>query len=536
MLSTCPPQKGGQVIQGRILLGGPHLNQICIFDTTLRDGEQSPGVALNIDEKLQIARQLARLGVNVIEAGFPIASQGDFEAVREVARQVKGPIIAALARADKADIYRAWEAVKEAEKPRIHTFIATSNIHMKHKLCMTPEQVVQASVEAVAYAKSFCNDVEFSAEDASRSDVEFLCNLFEQVIDAGATVVNIPDTVGYATPEEFGAFISEIIAKTPNMDKATVSVHCHNDLGLAIANSLAAMQAGAQQIECTINGIGERAGNASLEEFVMALYTRSYFYGKSTSIVTREIYRSSTLVSRLTGMFVQHNKAVVGKNAFAHESGIHQDGVLKERTTYEIMNPKLIGVETENIVLGKHSGRHAFKDRMLDLGYTLEGEDLETAFFRFKALADRKKEITTADLIALMGEERHARAVCKLEYLQVTSGTRIVPTATLGLKINEIMYEEAACGDGPVDAVFKAIDKITGAGGLLVNYQLEAISGGMDAQGAVLVSVEFNKKSITGYGISPDIIEASAKAYIHAYNRALELGLVEAPLEKVQEA
>ncbi len=512
------------------------MKRIYIFDTTLRDGEQSPGVALNMGEKLQIARQLARLGADVIEAGFPIASEGDFQAVREIARQVKGPVIAGLARANKADIDRAWEALQEAEKPRIHTFIATSAIHMQHKLRMSSEEVLAAAEEAVRHAKSLCADVEFSAEDASRSDVDFLCRLFEKVIEAGANVINIPDTVGYAAPEEFGTFVSEIIANTPNIDQAVVSVHCHNDLGLAIANSLAAIKAGAQQIECTINGIGERAGNAALEELVMALYTRGDFYGTSTSIVTKEIYRTSTLVSRLTGMFVQANKAVVGKNAFTHESGIHQDGVLKERTTYEIMNPKLIGIETEAIVLGKHSGRHAFKQRMAELGYSLEERELDSAFFRFKALADRKKEITTADLLALMGEEREANAVSQLEYLQVSSGTRTVPTATLGLTINQELLEEAACGDGPVDAAFKAIEKITGAGGVLTNYQLEAISGGMDAQGAVIVTVEFNKKAITGYGVSPDIIEASVKAYINAYNRALETGAVTKPLPKAQEA
>ncbi|HWJ02114.1 MAG TPA: 2-isopropylmalate synthase, partial [Verrucomicrobiae bacterium] len=381
-----------------------------------------------------------------------------------------------------------------------------------------------------------CPDVEFSAEDASRSDVDFLCRVFEAAIDAGANVINIPDTVGYATPDEFGAFITEIMAKTPNISKAVVSVHCHNDLGLAVANSLAAIKAGARQIECTVNGIGERAGNAALEELVMALYTRSDFYNVPTSIVTQEIYRASALVSRHSGMFVQHNKAIVGKNAFAHESGIHQDGVLKERTTYEIMNPALIGIDIDMIVLGKHSGRHAFKQRMLELGYGLEGQELDTAFFRFKALADRKKEISTADLIALMGEEQQANAHCQLEFLQVSSGTRTVPTATMGLRINGILYEEAACGDGPVDACFKAMDKITGAGGVLTHYQLEAISGGKDAQGAVTVTVEFNKKPVTGYGVSPDIIESSVKAYIHAYNRAVDTGSVTLPLAKAQEA
>ncbi len=512
------------------------MRQVYIFDTTLRDGEQSPGVALNTSEKLEIARQLARLRVNVIEAGFPISSQGDFEAVREIARQINGPTIAALARAERADIDRAWEAVKEAEKPRIHTFIATSPIHMQHKLRKSPEEVLAAAVEAVAYAKSLCPDVEFSAEDASRSDVEFLARLFQRVIAAGANVINIPDTVGYSTPEEFGRFITQVMEKTPNIQQAVVSVHCHNDLGMAVANSLAAVQAGAQQVECTINGIGERAGNAALEELVMALYTRANFYQATTSIATQEIFRSSNLVSRLSGLFVQHNKAVVGKNAFAHESGIHQDGVLKERTTYEIMNPKLIGVESEAIVLGKHSGRHAFKQRMAELGFDLEHQDLDAAFFRFKTLADRKKQVTAADLLALMGEEKQAKAVCQLEYLQVSSGSRTVPTATIGLKLNQQLHEEAACGDGPVDAAFKAIDKITCSGGVLKYYTLEAINSGKDAQGAVRVAVEFAGKVISGYGVSPDIIESSVKAYLHAYNRAVELGLVSLPFAKVQQA
>lgn len=512
------------------------MQQIYIFDTTLRDGEQSPGVALNVAEKLEIAKQLAGLGVNVIEAGFPIASQGDFEAVQQIARQVKGPVIAALSRTSKADIDRAWQALCEAEKPRIHTFIATSEIHMKHKLRMSREEVLKTAVDAVAYAKSLCPDVEFSAEDASRSDVDFLSQVITGVIEAGANVINIPDTVGYATPEEFADFIRQIRAKTPNIEQAVISVHCHNDLGLAVANSLAAIQAGARQIECTVNGIGERAGNAALEELVMALYTRADMYQAQTAIVTKEIYRTSNLVSRYSGMFVQQNKAVVGKNAFAHESGIHQDGVLKERTTYEIMNPELIGIEAESIVLGKHSGRHAFKERMLELGYTLEGEALDAAFFRFKALADRKKDITTADLVALMGEEQQAKAVCKLEFLQVSSGSRTVPTATIGLKIGQNLFEEAAVGDGPVDAAFKAVDKITGSGGVLNNYQLAAISGGKDAQGAVTVTVMFDKKAITGYGVSTDIIEASAKAYVHAYNRAVEAGLVKLPLAKAKEA
>ncbi|MDA8442129.1 MAG: 2-isopropylmalate synthase [Peptococcaceae bacterium] len=512
------------------------MQKVYIFDTTLRDGEQSPGVALNTAEKLEIAAQLASLGVDVIEAGFPIASEGDFNAVQQIARTIQGPIISALARTSKSDIARAWEALKDAKRPRIHTFIATSEIHMQHKLRKTREEVLAAAVEGVAYAKSLCPDVEFSAEDASRSDLDFLCLVLERVIDAGANVVNIPDTVGYANPDEFAEFIRAIRAKTPNIAKAIISVHCHNDLGLAVANSLAAIRAGAQQVECTVNGIGERAGNAAVEELVMALYTRANYYQAETSIVTHEIYRTSTLVSRLTGMFVQQNKAVVGKNAFAHESGIHQDGVLKERTTYEIMNPKLIGIETESIVLGKHSGRHAFHDRMTALGYSLEGQELDAVFFLFKALADRKKDITTADLIALMEEEKKAKALCLLEFLQVTSGTRTVPTATIGLRINGNLYEEAAVGDGPVDAAFKALEKITSGGGVLTNYLIEAISGGMDAQGAVTVTVEFNHRAVIGYGVSPDIIEASVKAYLHAYNRALDVGITTLPLAKVQEA
>ncbi|HEX3015693.1 MAG TPA: 2-isopropylmalate synthase [Desulfobacteria bacterium] len=512
------------------------MKPIYIFDTTLRDGEQSPGVALNIGEKLDIARQLKRLGVNVIEAGFPIASQGDFAAVQAVAREIKGPVIAGLARANKADIDRAWEALKDADKPRIHVFIATSEIHMKYKLRKTPDEVLAAATEAVRYAKSLCKDIEFSAEDASRSNIDFLSKVVTEVIKAGANVVNIPDTVGYATPNEFGDFLRKLIAKTPNIDQAIISVHCHNDLGLAVANSLAAIEAGAQQIECTVNGIGERAGNAALEELVMGLYTRADYYQAKTSIVTQEIFRSSTLVGRLSGMFVQHNKAVVGKNAFAHESGIHQDGVLKERTTYEIMNPKLIGVDTDQIVLGKHSGRHAFKERMTELGFELEGEALDKAFFHFKALADRKKDISTADLIALMGEQKQAPAACKLDLLQVSSGNRTVATATIGLIINDKLMEEAACGDGPVDAAFKAIDKVTGAGGVLISYQLEAISGGMDAQGAVTVRVQFNGKPVVGFGVSTDIIESSVKAYIDAYNRAVQAGLVKLPSATVQQA
>jgi 2-isopropylmalate synthase len=376
--------------------------KIYIFDTTLRDGEQSPGVSLNKKEKLEIAFQLAKLGVDIIEAGFPIASPGDFEAVKAIAQNVKGPVICALARIGFEDIDRAWEAVKDAEAARIHTFIATSEIHMKYKLQKTPEEVLAMVAAGVKRAKSYTDDVEFSAEDASRSDLAFLCRVFETAIAAGATTINIPDTVGYATPEEFGKFIADIKAGVPNIDRALISVHCHNDLGLAVANSLAAVKNGARQVECTVNGLGERAGNASLEEIVMGLYTRRDNYGLETGINYQEIYRTSRLVSSLSGMPVQPNKAIVGKNAFTHESGIHQDGVIKERTTYEIMNPQMIGVIQSNLVFGKHSGRHGFKKRLEELGYQLDKDELDRSFKQFKELADKKKQITDADLIALV--------------------------------------------------------------------------------------------------------------------------------------
>ncbi|KKM11713.1 2-isopropylmalate synthase [Clostridiales bacterium PH28_bin88] len=500
--------------------------RVYIFDTTLRDGEQSPGVALNIQEKLEIAHQLARLGVDIIEAGFPIASLGDFEAVKAIAKEVKGPTIAALARISPQDIDRAWEAVKYAEKPRIHTFIATSEIHMKYKLQMTREQVLAAVLEGVRHAKRYTDDVEFSPEDGSRSDLDFICQVVEAAISAGATTINIPDTVGYATPEEFGRFIAAIRERVPNIDRAILSVHCHNDLGMAVANSLAAVQNGAQQVECAVNGIGERAGNTALEEVVMALYTRRDFYGYETGINTEEIYRTSRLVGNLTGMPIQHNKAVVGKNAFAHESGIHQDGVLKERTTYEIMNPAMIGLVVNNIVLGKHSGRHAFKQRLEELGFTLKEDELNKAFARFKDLADRKKDITDRDLEAIVDAE--VRAIpekYQLEYLHVSSGNRVVPTATLGVRHDGLLSEEAAVGDGPVDAVFKAVDKITGLKVCLKHYALNAVTGGKDAIGEVTAKVEYEGKVYVGRGISTDIIEASAKAYINAVNKIIyELG------------
>ncbi|WP_366923172.1 2-isopropylmalate synthase [Metallumcola ferriviriculae] len=494
--------------------------RVYIFDTTLRDGEQSPGVSLNINEKLEIATQLARLGVDIIEAGFPIASEGDFQAVRTIAENVEGPTIAALARIDPQDIDRAWEAVKVAKKPRIHTFIATSDIHMKYKLQLPRETVLELAVKGVKHARQYTDDVEFSPEDASRSDLDFLCQVVEAAIDAGATTVNIPDTVGYATPEEFGQFIAAIRRKVSNIDRTILSVHCHNDLGLAVANSLAAIANGAQQVECAVNGIGERAGNTALEEMVMALYTRKDFYDYHTEINTKEIYRTSKQVSSLTGMSIQSNKAIVGRNAFAHESGIHQDGVLKERTTYEIMNPEMIGLVQNNIVLGKHSGRHAFRQRLEELGFEVDKTELDKAFTRFKSMADRKKEISDKDIEAIVEAEiRRIPEKFQLEHMHISSGNRIVPTATVGITDGETLIEEAACGEGPVDAVFKAIDKVTNIKVSLMYYNLSAVTGGKDAIGEVTAKLKYADQVYIGRGISTDIIEASAKAYINALNK-----------------
>ena len=496
-------------------------DRVYIFDTTLRDGEQSPGVSLNTAEKLEIARQLARLGVDIIEAGFPIASEGDFNSVRAVAREVKGVTVAGLARASFRDIDRVWEAVQYAEQPRIHTFIATSDIHLKHKLRMSRDQVVEAAVAAVKHAKKYTADVEFSCEDASRSDLDFMCRVLEAVIGAGATVVNIPDTVGYTVPTDFAAIIQAIRNKVPNIDQAVISVHCHDDLGLAVANSLAAVLAGARQVEGAINGIGERAGNAAVEEVVMALYTRKDKFGLHTNIRTEEIYRTSTLVSALTGMVVQPNKAVVGKNAFAHESGIHQDGVLKERTTYEIMNPLMVGISYTNLVLGKHSGRHAFRERLAELGYTLSDDELNRAFSRFKSLADRKKEITDHDLEAIVGEElQQVPPTYELTYLHISSGTTIVPTATVGLKTEAGLLEEAACGNGPVDAICHAIDKVANLHCNMTDWRINAITAGKDALGDVTLKITADgEKHYVGRGLSTDILEASARAYVNAVNK-----------------
>jgi len=493
---------------------------IKIFDTTLRDGEQSPGASMNVDEKVRVAHQLEKLNVDIIEAGFPIASEGDFDAVKKVADTVKGCQVAALARANKKDIDRAWEALKCAAKPRIHTFIATSDIHLKYKLKKSRDEVLEAAVAAVRYAKAFTKNVEFSAEDAVRSDVDYLCRVVEAVIKAGATTVNIPDTVGYAIPSEFGRLIKTIHEKVPNIDKAVISVHCHNDLGLAVANSIAALENGAGQVECTINGIGERAGNASLEEIVMALRTRKDLLGYDTGIITEGLYSTSRLITHITGMVVQPNKAIVGANAFAHEAGIHQDGVLKEKSTYEIMTPESVGLAQNLLVLGKHSGRHAFKDRLKELGYELSDENLEKAFIRFKSLADKKKEIFDEDLDAIIADEIiRIPDTYKLISMTVSSGTEASPSAVVSIEAYGKIVDESCEGVGPVDAVFEGIAKATGTTSKLVRYSVSSITSGMDAQGEVTVRIEEKGKSVIGQGAHTDIIVASAKAYINALNK-----------------
>ncbi|MFP4697418.1 MAG: 2-isopropylmalate synthase [Eubacteriales bacterium] len=502
------------------------MGKIKIFDTTLRDGEQSPGCSMNLEEKIQVAHQLERLGVDVIEAGFAIASPGDFESVKSIASVVKNSRVASLSRALTKDIDRAYEAVKNAEAPRIHTFIATSDIHMKYKLKKTPEQVMQQAIEMVKYAKSLCSDIEFSAEDASRSDKDFLCKVFEAVIKEGATVINIPDTVGYTTPIEFYEFISYIKNNVSNIDKADISVHCHNDLGLAVANTLAAVKAGATQLECTINGIGERAGNAALEEIVMGLTTRKDVYGFETNINTKEIYHTSRLVSSVTGAVVQANKAIVGENAFAHESGIHQHGMLANKSTYEIMTPESIGLTQNKMVLGKHSGRHAFEDRLIQLGYELSKEEVDEAFKSFKELADKKKTVSDRDIEALVGQEQqHVEETYHYERFVINSGNTITATASVKLSRNEAIFEEVSTGDGPIDASFKAIDKIVGLDFTLEDYIIQAVTEGKDAQGSVTIKLLKDGEFYKGKGLSTDIIEASIIAYVNAINKMLDISL-----------
>jgi len=496
------------------------MRTIRIFDTTLRDGEQSPGASMNVAEKLQVAKQLARLGVDIIEAGFAIASPGDFEAIKTIGNEVEGPVICSLARAKEEDIKRAWEAIKEAPKKRIHTFHSTSDIHLKHQFRVSREEALKRSVEMVRLAKSFVDDVEFSPMDATRTDAGYLCEVVEAVIEAGALTVNIPDTVGYSIPSEFGALIKTIRERVKNIDKAVIAVHCHNDLGLATSNSLSAVLNGAGQIECTINGIGERAGNCSMEEVVMALRTRRDIFNADTNIKTEEIMRSSRLVTKITGMYVQPNKAIVGANAFAHESGIHQDGLLKEKSTYEIIRPETIGLHKTKFVLGKHSGRHAFRTRLNELGYTLNDNELNSAFERFKKLADLKKEIYDEDLEFLITEEfTTLPETYSLVGLNISSGMDQKPTAVIKLKVNEELIEKTEHGDGPVDAVFKAIASITNTKSNLLKYEVKAITGGTDALGEVVVSLEEDSNSVSGHGNDTDIIIASAKAYINALNK-----------------
>ncbi|OLB03843.1 MAG: 2-isopropylmalate synthase [Candidatus Rokubacteria bacterium 13_2_20CM_69_15_1] len=502
------------------------MDRVIIFDTTLRDGEQSPGFSMNTLEKLEMARQLARLQVDVIEAGFPISSDEDFEATREVAKQVgtldNAPTICGLSRVGLADIDRCWEAVKYARKPRIHTFVATSDIHLKYKLRKSRAEVLRAAVEAVRHAHGYCADVEFSPEDASRSDFDYMCDVLSAVIEAGATTINIPDTVGYAIPREWGERIARIRDTVRGVEKAVLSVHCHNDLGQAVANSLTAIMSGARQVECTINGIGERAGNASLEEIVMALRTRKDFFAADTRVRTEEIFKTSRLLSHITGIHVQPNKAIVGENAFAHEAGIHQDGVLKEKLTYEIMRPEDIGRPSNKLVLGKHSGRHALAARLKDLGLDLAGPDLDRAFKAFKDLADRKKEVYDEDLMAIVADEAtQGAAGYEIEYLHVISGTGVVPSATVKLKKDGQVFQDSGVGDGPVDAVLNAIDAVTGMKGRLQDYSLRSATSGKDAIGEVAMKVDFDGTVVWGKGASTDVIEASARAYLSALNRVV---------------
>ncbi len=495
-----------------------HIKKIKIFDTTLRDGEQSPGASMNTSEKLNLARQLARLGVDVIEAGFPIASEGDFEAVKAIAQEIKGVEIAGLARANEKDIYRAYSAVKYSEKPVIHTFIATSDIHLKYKLKMTREDLYEKAVSMVKYAKSFIESIEFSAEDATRTDMNFLCEVIEGVIAAGATTVNIPDTVGFATPFEFYDFIKNIRERVKGIKNIILSVHCHNDLGLGVANSLAAIQAGVGQVECTINGIGERAGNAALEEIVMALDVRKDIYNAATNINTAEIYRSSQLLTHITGISVQPNKAIVGKNAFAHEAGIHQDGVLKEKTTYEIMTPERVGRQSEGLVLGKHSGKHAFKEKLESLGYLLNDKEIEDAFVKFKALSDRKKEIYDEDIDSLVAKS-HPFEKYELKYVNVVCGDTVTPLSMVKVMVNGELKHNSSCGNGPVDAVINAVEKIVNSKARVIGYEVKSIRGTTEAQGDVSITIEENGTNITGRSAHTDIVVASAKAYVNAINK-----------------
>jgi len=494
--------------------------KIHVFDTTLRDGEQVPGAKLNKKQKIEIARQLANLGVDVIEAGFPCSSPEEMQAVKAVAELVKGPVIAGLARAVDQDIDAVWEAVRAAERPRIHVFLGSSDVHLEKKLGRGRESALQMAIDAVRYAKHYCEDVEYSTEDASRTDFAYLCRVVESVIQAGATVVNIPDTVGYAVPEEFGDLIRRLKERVPALDKVTLSVHCHNDLGLAVSNSMAAIRNGANQVECTINGMGERAGNASLEEIVMVLRTRHGCYDAHTDIHTEEIFRTSRMVSRLMNIPIQPNKAIVGANAFAHSSGIHQDGILKDRTTYEIMRPEDIGIRQNKIVLTARSGRAALRHRLIDLGYSLEQDQFERVHTRFLNVADRKKEIGAEDLRTIVETELTTVVeTFTFHSLQIMSGNAMVPLASVTLARQGEKLTDAAAGNGPVDAAFACIDRIVGHQGILRDYDLKAVTMGKDALGEAMVRLEIGDAVYSGTGTSPDVIEASARAYLNAYNR-----------------
>lgn len=496
---------------------------IKIFDTTLRDGEQSPGCSMNLKEKIEMAKQLERMKVDIVEAGFAISSPGDFLSVKTISETLKDCTVASLARTTEQDIDRAWEALAGAVSPRIHTFIATSPIHMEYKLLMTPEEVYERSVAMVKHAKRYCSDIEWSAEDATRSEPEFLARVIEGVIKAGATTINLPDTVGYTTPDEYYEFLMKIQEMAPSMVNISLSSHCHNDLGLGVANSLAAIKAGATQIECTINGIGERAGNAAMEEIIMALHTRKDILNVDTRIVTTEIMRSSNLLSRITGVKVQPNKAIVGENAFAHESGIHQHGVMKNKETYEIMKPESVGLNANNLVLGKHSGKHAFRDKVKQLGYDLTEADIDVMFVKFKELADKKKQVYDRDIEALISKEAvQVPKTYRLQNFVINSGNTITSTAVIKMTKDDKIIEKVSRGEGPIDASFKAIEKIVGIDFKLEDYQIQSVTEGEDALGDALVKIsDVNGTIFAGRGLSTDIIEASIRAYINAVNKMI---------------
>jgi 2-isopropylmalate synthase len=492
---------------------------VVFFDTTLRDGEQSPGNSMNASEKLEVAHQLVRLGVDVIEAGFPASSRGDFAAVEAIAQQVKGAVICGLARCTEGDIRQCWDAIKDAERPRLHTFVSTSDIHLEHQMRIARPKVVELAREMVALCVSLCPDVEFSAMDATRSDVGFLAEVLAAAVEAGATTINVPDTVGYAMPEEYAALMEQLYGRVPDLDRVVLSAHCHNDLGVAVANTLAAVEIGATQVEVAINGIGERAGNAALEEVAMALVTRKDILQRPCNIVTTEISRTSRMISSFTGQLVQANKAIVGKNAFAHESGIHQDGVLKERTTYEIMHAADIGLTDSDIVLGKHSGRHALRAHLAEIGIHLEGPELDEVFRRFKETADKKKEVTTADLEALVGEEiREREDVYSLDHVYTSAGTDIISSSQVGVQKQGEQHAGKAFSGGSVESIFLAIDDAVGVTGKLLDYQVRSITSGKDSLGEVRVVVEVDGRRYAGQAVSIDVLEASAKAYVRALN------------------